>query len=233
MDDIEKMLERLNSLERSINDLKNELQDLKDHTDDLQSDESRDSVRNAFTMFNDIYNLAHDLKRQMRRTFRSSRRHRHYYDYNKDFDFDFDFDLNNLGDFISNTVSSALAGLENITDSIDFDFSPKMARIKIAPGTNIRFDKESSVNADVLPVIDDIQHAKEILTALQSSIASLESLSSQLELDASTLAQSLDQLKERKLVIQEKYGSQRFMVTKLGKKVLKNQDENKNGEETN
>ena len=231
MDDIEKILERLNSLENSINNLKNELEDLKDHTDDLQSDESRDSVKNAFTMFNDFYNLAHDLKRQMRRTFRSSRRHRDYRDYDRDFDFDFDFDFSNLGNFISNTVQSALSGLENIAEGIDFEFTPKLARIRVQPGTNIKFDKEPSVS-DVLPIIDDIQYAKEILTALQNSIASLESLSSQLQLDTSVLTQSLDQLKERKLVIQEKYGSQRFMVTKLGKKVIKNQDDNKNGEET-
>ncbi len=225
MDDIEKILERLENLEKAINGLKEELHELKDYSAEEEGTYNRDSVRDVFTAFNDIYGLAHDLKRQMKRVFRPARRHqRHYYDRDDDFGFDFDFDFSHLGEFINNTVQSALSGLENLGESIDFEFTPRIARVKVQPGTNIRFDHESVNPVDSLPSINDIQYGKEILLQLQAKIASLESLASDLQLDQNMVAASLEQLKEKKVVIQEKYGAQRFMITKLGKKVLKSEE---------
>lgn len=236
MDDIEKILERLEKLEKSINGLKEELHDLKEHEDDQEEGYNRDAVRDIFSAFNNVYSMAHEIRRQMKHVFRPYRRsRRQYYGRDDDSGFEFDFDFSSLGDFINNTVQSALAGLENIGDAIDFDFTPKMARIKVQPGTNIRFDSESVVPEEALPNLDEVNYGKEILRHLQNQIASLETLSTQLHLDQSALATSLEQLKEKKLVIQEKYGAQRFMVTKLGKKVLKKQNnqDTQNNEETN
>lgn len=236
MDDIEKILERLEKLEKSINGLKEELHELHDQAEDQAEGYNRDAVRDIFSAFNNMYSMAHDLRRQMKHVFRPYRRsRRQYYDRDEDSGFEFDFDFSSLGDFINNTVQSALAGLENIGEAIDFDFSPKMARIKVQPGTNIRFDRENVVPAEDLPNLDDVHFGKEILRHLQNQIASLETLATQLQQDTTTLSDSLEQLKEKKLVIQEKYGAQRFMVTKLGKKVLKKQNNqnNQNNEETN
>lgn len=236
MDDIEKILERLEKLEKSINGLKEELHELNDQAEDQEEGYSRDAVRDVFSAFNNMYSMAHDLRRQMKHVFRPYRKsRRQFYDRDEDSGFEFDFDFSSLGDFITNTVQSALTGLENIGDAIDFDFGPKMTRIKVKPGTNIRFDNETVVPAEVLPTIEAIPYGKQILHHLQNQIASLEALSTQLQLEATTLADSLEQLKEKNLVIQEKYGAQRFMVTKLGKKVLKEQNNqnNQNNEETN
>lgn len=229
--DIEKILERLNYLETAIHDLKGELQELKEQTDDFQDESAKDSIKKAFEVFNDIFGIARELKRQMRRTFRSSRRRRPYYEHDNDFSFDFDFDFGHLGDFINDTVQNALSGLENLSESWGEENFPRMAKVRVQPGVNLRFDQEA--HSEVIPTITDISHGKELLTTLENKIASFDDLLVSTSLNADELTQALAQLKEKYLVIQEKHGQQRFLLTKLGKKVLKGTNEQKNGEQTN
>ena len=167
----------------------------------------------------------------MRRSFNRSSRKTIFID-DEPFNFDFSFDLSHLGDFISNTVSNALSSLDHIAD--DFEFPPRSIRIKMEPGTNLRYTgEESSRTTDALPDVTDIQHAIEILTALDNKIISLEALLKDTNFSSEVLSTELDELKNKKLVIQEKFGQQRFLMTKLGRKVLNTLKNSTSGEEVN
>lgn len=231
MDDVEKILEKLERLERSVGQLKNELNDLKSNQSGSDDETNTDTMRTAFDMFNDVFSMVRELKKQMRKTFNRTGQRTFFREYNRDspFDFDFSFDFSNLGEFVSNTVQNALTSLEHITD--DIDITPRSIRIKMQPGKDLRYTPETSSNVE-LPSVEDIQHAKEILSVLESRISSLETLMAETKVSSDTLIGELDALKDKKLLIQEKFGQQRFLITKLGKKVLKNLNENSSGEQT-
>ena len=190
-----------------------------------------DAVRTAFDMFNDVFFMARELKRQMRKTFNRTGQRTFYHtnDRESPFDFDFSFDFSNLGEFVSNTVQNALASIEHITDNVDI--TPRSIRIKMQPGKDLRYTPDTISNVE-LPSVEAIQHANEILSALESKISSLETLMDETKLTSDALIGDLDALKDKKLLIQEKFGQQRFLITKLGKKVLKNLNEKNSGEQT-
>lgn len=232
MDDVEKILEKLNRLEQSVNELKNELNEIKsEQANDPDYNWSSDSIRNAFSMFNNVNTIVKELKRQMRRSFRKSSRGTIFTIDDEPFNFDFDIDLSHIGDFISNTVQTALSSLDHLTE--DYDGEPRSIRIKMKPGKDLHYTGERTTVPDELPIISDIQYAKEILIALENKIASLETLIVETNLSSETLATELDALKTKKLVIQEKFGQQRFLMTKLGKKVLNELKNKPSGEQTN
>ncbi len=232
MDDIGQILDRLKNLENAINQLRDELEDLKDKSDDLQSVDTRDSIKKAFNIFNDLYGLADDLKKQMRRTFRPAMRRSYNYDYDRGFDFDFDFDFSNLGNFINETVQNALSGIETFANSFDFDFTPRSARIRVQPGANLKFDRQTE-SSEHFPNIDDIAHVKEILSILENKILALDEISITSNIPQNDLLEELNMLNERKLIIQEKQGQKRYLITKLGKNLLHELKDKKNGEQTN
>ena len=231
MDDVEHILERLQNLEQAINILKKELEELKNNNEDLNSELRKDSIKNAFKVFNDVYGIAHDLKRQMKRTFRPTYQRNYYYDRDDYSDWDLGFDFSNLGNFISETVHNALSGIENIAESFDFEFNPRIAKIKVQPGSNIKFEKQSESH-EYLPIVSDILHAKDILNVLENKILSVDGIKTATAL-SEDINHELDMLKEKRLIIQEKQGQQRYLITKLGKKVLHEMQNKKNEEDSN
>lgn len=235
--EIEKVLEKIDNLERKVKDLKEELSDLKNKDNvDINSDIGR-----IFGSFSDLNFLTREIKHVMKQVFKSNfKQKHHHFRHDRDFDFDFSFDfsqLNNIGEFISNTVNSALSSLDNLTDSFDsydFDYDVKNPRKKVNPGLNIRIDKEfTSKNEEFLPNINDVLHAKEILSQLENKIMPLEGITTFDDLKMEELELELSKLKEKGLLIQEKSGQKRYMLTKLGKKMIQMQKDQKSGEENN
>ena len=231
MDDIEKILEKLTNLESSITKLKEELEELKSNQQE-EGYSKKDDLYNIAHFFDEIFSTARNLKRQVRHELRRSMR-RSFREGHEGFDYDFSFDFENLGEFISRTVNGALSSLDNISDSFDFDFDrPKMVRVKVQPGSNIKFETVSQ-EPDVLPSLDNEIQATKVLDIFEHSILSLEDLANAVDLDQATLEVLIQELKDKKIIIQEQSGRMRYLITKLGRKILHELHEKKNGEQNN
>jgi predicted transcriptional regulator len=184
------------------------------------------------------------LKHKLNRIYRQYKKSSYHFDYDSDLgDISIDFDFANLGETIERTVRTAVEGLESTfghldetfnTNNFNVDFSRrrKIPRHKVDPGSNLHFGKFERAHeiSEVLPNIDNVQEGLQILDILDNNILVVEDLSTQCNLPVEDLEKSLSKLLDLGLIIQEKSGKQRFMITRKGKKLrnLSNKQEETN-----
>lgn len=233
MDDIDKILEKLDNLENTVNKLKEDLERIQ-NTQDNQNEEQnvKEFFKESLLSSNELFGLIKEIRRQLKRSFRQQFRQSFSEFYDRDFDVDFTFDFSNLGDYINETVHSALSSLEGLMDSFDTT-TPRRAKIRVQPGTHIVFEHESGQEYEVFPELSDKEATKTVLKILEKRISSEQDLRANATIDEDKLTNLLMELKDKKLIIQEKLGNQRFMVTKLGRKLLKELEDQKDNEDVN
>lgn len=234
MDDIDKILEKLNNLENTVNKLKEDLEKIQ-NTQDNRAEEPniKEFFKESLISSNELFSTIREIRRQLKRSFKHQFRQSFNEFYDRDFDVDFSFDFSNLGDYINETVHSALSSLEGLMDSFDNTTTPRRAKIRVQPGTNIVFDAEPGHDYEVFPELSDKEATKTVLKVLVNRISSEQDLNLSSNLDADKLSSLLQELKDKKIIIQEKFGNQRFMVTKMGRKLLKELEDQKNNEDVN
>ncbi|MHA2366669.1 MAG: hypothetical protein ACXAC7_22140 [Candidatus Hodarchaeales archaeon] len=233
----------MKEMKSSMKDLKSEIKSLKDskRTYDDDSDMSGDSY-DEYRHKRADYRRAKTEYRRAKHRAKKRRRRRHGKSFKFVFDdvddpFSFLSDLGNLGSRISHAVNSALSGVMHsvnemthsfsdfdFCDDIDFDISGKWIkpqRQRVQAGTDIKIGE--ILGKDVPEDLNlDEQYTKDVLTSLSKKIQAQEELTNGLNLVNTTdLDNALAYLKEKKLIIQEKEGQKRFMITRLGRKVLK------------
>ena len=236
MDEIEKILEKLNNLENTVNKLKQDLENIQLNQDNEDENQQfREFFKDSLLSSNELFGVVKEIRRQLRRTFRKRFKQSFTRTFDNDVDFDLSFDFSNLGDFINDTVHSALSSLDGLFDSLDFENSPRKTRVRVQPGTNITFDFPNEHEYEVLPELSDKNNAEILLKILEQKISSeldlREKLSS--KFDDEKLISLLKELKDKKLIIQEKSGNQRFMLSKLGRKLLKELESQQNNKDEN
>lgn len=221
---IDSIIEMISHLENILGDVKSNLIEYNSLEDDESKEQFEFPFEQILNLSNEFRNLKRGLKRINKRSHRSGG---HHFSFDLG-DFDFPFDFEHLGESIERTVRSAVKGLENLDSMFDFEgFSEfgghrreRKPRSKIDPGLNIKFGKEDYTEDEVLPSIDDISHGQRTLEVLKQGIYSDEDISSNLGVPKEELSETLKLLNEKGLVLQEKSGRQRYMLTRRGNKLL-------------
>lgn len=188
----------------------------------------------------------HSAKMKYKQAKRRHTRNRHgLHDININLDDLLDFTgSHNIGEKISyivNTVvKTAMNGLNDIISGIsdfdldmftDFDFDMhsyrnvnivRPERQRVNPGTDIKIEPEKvNESKNSSDLILQFKYSKEVLLQVEKEIQDKESLAVKLGLaDESSLSSVLEYLAKNDLIIQEKAGDNRFMITQKGKNIL-------------
>lgn len=184
----------------------------------------------------DVKSLKKAKKQRAKRTHKKRTYHR-----GEPFKCGFNLDLSHLsrlGEEISASVAEAMEGVEETLEGIgemwegdEFHFHTRPRTIKVRkrvePGVDIRVDEVEEVEYDrdvdrvEKVVLAEIPHGKEILEKLVGKLYTPEELRGELntipqeEYDA-----TLAKLVGLNCIIQEQAGRQRYLITRVGRKVL-------------